>query len=283
MELQSLLVLLVMGTLAGAINAAVGSGSLLTLPVLLALGVPPGTAVRTNTIGILFSTIGSVVGFRREIAAEGRALRPLLLTTAVFAMLGSILLLLSPSDALDVVVPILIVVALVMVVSQKKVVALLRERQERRDARRAGIGDADTGDADTGGADAGDGRERSPYRSPALIGAMGAASVYGGYFTAAQGILYLGVLGTFTGKPMGKVNHVKNLASLVVNAAAALVYLVAHLAFGAEIVWVATAAIAVGALVGGYFGAHLAKRMPEWLLRGIIVAVALFALARQVL
>ena len=78
MDPLSLLVLLVLGTLAGAVNAAVGSGSLLTLPVLLALGVPPGTAVRTNTIGILFSTIGSVTGYRREIAAEGRALVPLI-------------------------------------------------------------------------------------------------------------------------------------------------------------------------------------------------------------
>ena len=67
------------------------------------------------------------------------------------------------------------------------------------------------------------------------------------------------------------------------NLAAPLVYLIAHITLGVEILWTAVAAIAVGALVGGYFGAHLAKRMPEWLLRGVIVVVALFALARQVL
>ncbi|MDN6330849.1 MAG: sulfite exporter TauE/SafE family protein, partial [Brachybacterium sp.] len=99
----------------------------------------------------------------------------------------------------------------------------------------------------------------------------------------AQGILYLGVLGAFTGRSMGSVNSIKNLLSLVVNLAAAVVYLIAHLVLGVEIVWIATAAIAVGALLGGYFGAHLAKRMPEWLLRGIIVAVALIALVRQIL
>ena len=236
MDPLSLLVLLVMGTLAGAINAAVGSGSLLTLPVLLALGIPPGTAVRTNTIGILFSTIGSVTGYRRELAAEGRSLLP--------------------------VVPVLIVLALLLVVFQKRITRAIA-------ARRAGRVSA--------------GRSGSPYRSPSLLAAMGGASIYGGYFTAAQGILYLGVLGAFTGKPMGQVNHVKNLASLVVNAAAATVYLVAHIVLGVEIVWIATAAIAVGALLGGYFGAHLAKKLPEGVLRGIIVVVALVALVRQVL
>ena len=74
MEPLSLLVLLVMGVVAGAINAAVGSGSLLTLPVLMALGLPPGVAVRTNTVGMFFSTVGSVLGYRRSILRH-RAVR----------------------------------------------------------------------------------------------------------------------------------------------------------------------------------------------------------------
>ncbi|MGO2361235.1 MAG: sulfite exporter TauE/SafE family protein [Brachybacterium tyrofermentans] len=269
MEPLSLIVLLVMGTLAGAINAAVGSGSLLTLPVLMALGIPPGVAVRTNTVGMLFSTIGSVVGYRKEIDEEKHDLPPLVLTAAGGAILGSLLLLVSPASALDVVVPVLIVVALAMVVFQKRITAALRARSDRRRAARGPV------------APTSDGSDRSPLRSPALVGSMGAASIYGGYFTAAQGILYLGILGTFTGRTMGSVNSVKNLLSLVVNLAAATIYVIAHFVIGAEIVWLATAAIAVGALIGGYFGAHLAKLMPEWLLRGIIVVVALIALVRQ--
>lgn len=274
MEPVSLIILFVMGTLAGAINAAVGSGSLLTLPVLLALGIPPGVAVRTNTVGILFSTIGSVVGYRKEIAAEQKDLGPLMVVVAVTATLGSVLLLVSPSEALDVVVPVLIVLALVMVVFQKRITGMVRAAGQRRAARRArrrGRTPVETGAAG----------EPSPYRSPGLLGAMGAASVYGGYFTAAQGILYLGVLGATTGRSMGAVNSVKNLASLVVNLAAAIVYVVAYFALGAEVIWVATAAIAVGALLGGYFGAHLAKKLPDAVLRGVIVVVALFALVRQ--
>lgn len=278
MEPLSLLVLLVMGVVAGAINAAVGSGSLLTLPVLMAVGVPPGVAVRTNTVGMFFSTVGSVLGYRREIAEERRHLTPLVLTALLGASAGALLLLTSPAEALDVVVPVLIVVALALVVLQKPLTTALRSRSEKRAERRAAVDGAEAdGETPT------EGSERSPLRSPALVGSIGAASVYGGYFTAAQGVLYLGILGVFTGRSMGSVNSVKNLLSLCVNLAAAMIYVVAFFVVDAQVVWAASAAIAVGSLLGGFFGAHLAKRLPEWALRGVIVVVALFALVRQVL
>lgn len=292
MSLGALAVLLLMGTLAGMINAAVGSGSLLTLPVLLALGVAPGTAVRTNTLGILFSTIGSVAGYRREIAAERAAHRigPLLATTLVCSALGSCLLLVSPSEALDVVVPVLIVLALVLVVSQKRITRAIAALRERRSAR-AGVAEGAPGGAENAreGCDEGareggaEGARGGMYTSPALLASMGVASMYGGYFTAAQGILYLGVLGAFTGRAMTSINAMKNLLSLLVNATAVAVYLAAHWIWGAPIVWEAAAAIAVGALAGGYGGSHLAKRLPESAMRGVIVVVALVALVRQVL
>lgn len=281
MEPLSLLVLLVMGVVAGAINAAVGSGSLLTLPVLMALGLPPGVAVRTNTVGMFFSTVGSVLGYRREIAEERRHLTPLVLTALLGASAGALLLLTSPAEALDVVVPVLIVVALALVVLQKPLTTALRSRSENRAEHRAAADESGTEGATDAGASA-DGSERSPLRSPALVGSIGAASVYGGYFTAAQGVLYLGILGVFTGRPMGSVNSVKNLLSLCVNLAAALIYMIAFFAVDAQVVWAASAAIAVGSLLGGFFGAHLAKRLPEWALRGVIVVVALAALFREV-
>ena len=281
MEPLSLLVLLVMGVVAGAINAAVGSGSLLTLPVLMALGLPPGVAVRTNTVGMFFSTVGSVLGYRREIAEERRHLTPLVLTALLGASVGALLLLTSPAEALDVVVPVLIVVALALVVLQKPLTTALRSRSENRAEHRAAADESGTEGATDAGASA-DGSERSPLRSPALVGSIGAASVYGGYFTAAQGVLYLGILGVFTGRPMGSVNSVKNLLSLCVNLAAALIYMIAFFAVDAQVVWAASAAIAVGSLLGGFFGAHLAKRLPEWALRGVIVVVALAALFREV-
>ncbi|ACU86008.1 membrane protein [Brachybacterium faecium] len=269
MEPLSLIVLLVMGVVAGAINAAVGSGSLLTLPVLMAVGLPPGVAVRTNTVGMFFSTVGSVLGYRREIAAEREHLNTLMLTATLGATAGALLLLVSPASALDVLVPVLIVFALVMVVFQKQFTKALRAMSEARRRRRPERAAASA--------------DRNPLRSPSLVGSLGAASVYGGYFTAAQGVLYLGILGVFTGRSMGSVNSIKNLMSLGVNLAAAVVYVLAFFLIGTPIVWLGSLAIAVGSLLGGFFGAHLAKRMPEWVLRGIIVVVALAALVREVL
>src|SRR5699024_6553577 len=155
------------------------------------------------------------------------------------------------------------------VVFQKQFTTALRRASEKRARRRPERARAGT--------------ERNPLRSPALVGSLGAASVYGGYFTAAQGVLYLGILGVFTGRSMGSVNSIKNLMSLGGNLPAAVVHVLAFFLFDAEIVWLGSLAIAVGSLLGEFFGAHLAKRLPECVLRRILVVVALFALAREVL
>lgn len=293
MDLWSALFLLAMGILAGIVNSAVGSGSLLTLPVLLALGVPPGIAVRTNTIGMCFSAFGAALGFRKEIAAEKGNLGPLSLVTIVSAALGSVLLLISPTSTLDMVVPILIVVALILVIAQPKIVAALNARRARRadtarpsstNSARPSSDDADPASlapSDTTNTLQQTGPVGAAYRRPELLLPMGAAAVYGGYFTAAQGILYMGILGATTGRDMKAVNPVKNLLSLYVNITAAVVYLIAHFFFGAEILWTAVAILAVGGLLGGFAGSHVAKALPNSVLRGVIVVVALVALVRQ--
>ncbi|ANP27532.1 hypothetical protein DAD186_09820 [Dermabacter vaginalis] len=119
------------------------------------------------------------------------------------------------------------------------------------------------------------------YESPWLVAPMGAAAIYGGYFTAAQGVLYMGILGITTSRSMKDVNPVKNLTQLYVNATAALVYLVAFVFFDAPVWWVGVAILAFGGMIGGYVGSHLAKRLPNSVLRATIVVVALVALVRQ--
>jgi uncharacterized membrane protein YfcA len=231
--------------------------------------------VRTNTIGMSFSTIGSAFGYRKEIAAEWADVRRLAVVVLLCSAAGSLFLLLSPPGALTVVVPVLIVVALLLVILQPRIARALAARRIGQDPAAEGRGAVADGGA------APDSRHRGPYDSPGLIASMGAASMYGGYFTAAQGILYLGILGSFTGRSMKSVNAVKNFFALIVNVTAGVVYLVAHFAFGVEIMWLGVLAIAIGALLGGYFGSHLTKRLPEWVLRGVIVVVALVALVRQ--
>ncbi|SES27201.1 sulfite exporter TauE/SafE family protein [Corynebacterium cystitidis] len=252
--------LFTMAMLAGIINSAIGSGSLLTLPVLLSLGVPPGVAVRTNTIGMTVTSIGSVLGYRKEIARELPHLTPITLFTILGATSGSILLLLSPSEALDFVIPILIVVALLMVIFQPR---LARWANKDKTVQEHGpVGNA--------------------YRRPSIIAPMSLASVYGGYFTAAQGILYMAILGVGTGRSFKDVNPVKNYLSLFVNVTAAAVYIIAYF-MGAQVLWGYVLVIAAGGLIGGFLGSSIAKRLPNGVFRLLIVVVALVALVRQLL
>lgn len=262
MTVLSGLLLFAMGIMAGIINSAVGSGSLLTLPVLLALGVPPGVAVRTNTIGMMFASFGSAYGFRNETKREMPYLGPLIVATVLGAAAGSLLLLFTPSSALDWVIPVLIVVALILVIFQQRFVQAFSKNQV--------VSEEDS-----------DGFIGQPYKRPGLVGAMGLASMYGGFFTAAQGVLYMAIMGVGTGHPFKDVNPVKNFLSMIVNTVAALVYLVAFVFFDAEILWVGVAVLAVGGLIGGLVGSRIAKRLSNTFLKGLIVVVALYALVRQ--
>ncbi|MGO1509390.1 MAG: sulfite exporter TauE/SafE family protein [Actinomycetaceae bacterium] len=265
MELSELALLAVAALGAGAINGAVGSGSLITLPVLLSLGLPPATALMTNTVGILFSGVGGTMAYRTELLAERREIAPLAGSAAVGATLGAVALLVSPPGALQVVVPALIVVAIVLVALQSVISGALARRRERlvADGRRSANG--------------------HPYRSPALRASMFGAAIYGGYFTAAQGILYMGILGAFTGRSPAATNGLKNFLGIIVNLMAVILYTGAFFLGHADIVWIASLAIGIGAVVGGYVGADIAKRLPSPVLRGIIIVVALFALARELL
>lgn len=264
MSVLSGLLLFAMGILAGIINSAVGSGSLLTLPVLLAMGVPPGVAVRTNTIGMMFGSFGSAYGFREETKREMSYLGPLITATVIGAAAGSLFLLITPSSALDWVIPILIVVALILVIFQQRFVKAFSKNQVVK-------------------AEESDGTVGAPYKRPGLVGAMGLASMYGGFFTAAQGVLYMAIMGVGTGHPFKDVNPVKNFLSMIVNSVAAFVYLIAFLFFGAEVLWIGVAVLAVGSLLGGLVGARIAKRLSNTFLKGLIVVVALSALVRQLM
>lgn len=258
MSAPELLLLVVAGLAAGSINGAVGSGSLVTLPILLAFGVPPGTAIPTNTIAMVLSAFGGVMAYRRELVAELPRLRGLLVISTIGGILGAILLLTTSPDAIDVVVPVLIAVALTLVIFQPRVSRWVAARSSR-------------------------GAPSDSYSSTGLRASILGCSVYGGYFAAAQGVLLLGVLGTFTGRPMGQINGVKNLLTLTVNITAAVMFTVSSFLGYAEVEWAATAALAIGATVGGYTGGRLAKIAPGWLLRSVIVVVAGTALVRALL
>jgi uncharacterized membrane protein YfcA len=111
----------------------------------------------------------------------------------------------------------------------------------------------------------------------ALVFLTFAVGVYGGYFTAAQGILLMGVMGALLPESVQRMNEAKNLLALIVNVVAALAYVL--VAFD-RISWEAAGLIAIGSLVGGFLGAHYGRRLPPNALRAVIVVVGLIGLYR---
>ncbi|MGE2715862.1 sulfite exporter TauE/SafE family protein [Mycolicibacterium litorale] len=245
-----LLIVVAAGVAAGAINAVVGSGTLVTFPVLIALGYPPVVATMSNAIGLVAGGVSGAWAYRKEIAAQRGTVAALLPASALGALTGAALLLVLPDDAFEVVVPVLLVAALCLVVVQPRLQRWVAHR-------RATAGAAGS--------------------TPALFVAVYLVGVYGGYFAAAQGVLLMGVLGVLLVQDLQMTNGVKNLLVGAVNSLAAVMYTVA--AFD-RVAWPVVGCIAIGSLVGGWLGGRFGRKLrPGWL-RALIVVLGMTALVR---
>lgn len=258
MSVFHVLLIALAGVGAGAINSLVGSGTLITFPTLVALGYPPVTATMSNAVGLVAGSVSGTWGYRRELEGQWHRLRWQLVASLTGAMLGAWLLLHLPEKVFIRVVPVLLILALVLVVVGPRIQAWARRRAEQ-----AGRS------AD----------HLSRRRMVALVVSTFAVGVYGGYFTAAQGILLLGVMGALLPESIQRMNAAKNLLTLVVNVVAATAYTL--VAFH-RISWPVAGLIAVGSLVGGWLGAHYGRRLPPTALRATIVVVGLIGLYRLV-
>ncbi len=245
--LDAVLILLA-GAAAGGINAAVGSGSLMTFPTLLALGFPPVLANVSNNIGLVPGGLAGVWGYRRELADQRRRLLVLGSMSVVGGAAGAVLLLVLPAAAFRAVVPVLIGLAVVLVAAQPWIARALARRPER-----AGRPDVGPG---------------------ALVATM-ACGVYGGYFGGAQGILLVGVLGTLMTETLQRLNALKNGLVTCVNAVAAVTFLIVA---PDRVDWRIVGLIAVGSTVGGLLGSRIGRRLPQPVLRAVIVVVGLVAI-----
>jgi uncharacterized membrane protein YfcA len=242
------------GVGAGTINTIVGSGTLITFPVLLAVGLPPVTANVSNSLGLVPGSVTGAIGYRRELAGQRPRLIRLGAVCLVGGVCGAVLLVTLPSKAFDAIVPALIGAALVLVVLQPR---LSRAVQARRD--RTGTG-------------------APAHGGPALLLGMLLASMYGGYFGAAQGVLYLSLMGLLLDDSLQRINGLKNVLAAIVNGVAALFFvIVAHMD------WAAVALVACGATVGGLIGSRVGRRLPPSALRALIVTVGIAAIVQLVL
>lgn len=256
MTLLDYAILCVGALAAGSINGAIGSGSLVTLPILIAVGVEPTAAIATNTIAMVLSALGGTLANRRQLAAERREILPLAAIAVFGGIAGALLLIGTSPDAIQIVVPILLGVALVMVIVQPLIARWLVRSAEKERAH--------------------------PYRGLLFRTSIFGTSVYGGYFAAAQGVLLLGVLGVATRRPIRDINGVKNLLTFTVNVTAAVAFAITALMGGVDVRWIAAGVMAVTALIGGFYGATIAKRLPDLVLRMLIVVVAVASLAHAV-
>jgi uncharacterized membrane protein YfcA len=270
------LLVLLAGLAAGTINTIVGSGTLITFPALLAVGLPPVVANISNTIGILFGSVSGVWGYRRELAGQARRLRLLAPVSLIGGGVGALALLVAPESTFELVVPVLVGVAVVLVIVQPRLATVVAQRRARQaEAARAGLVGADAGgvSARPGQAPA----QASGGAVTALVVGTGLTGVYGGYFGAAQGVILVGLLGSLLPESLQRVNAVKNVLALIVNVVAALVFTTAATD---RVDWAAAGLVAVGSLVGGLLGARIGRRLAPRVLRAVIVVVGVAALVR---
>jgi uncharacterized protein len=248
------------GMAAGAINAIVGSGSLITFPTLLAFGFAPVVANVSNNVGLVPGNISGAWGYRRELAGQRRRLMRLGLFSVAGSLAGAIALLSLPSGSFQVIVSVLILIACVLVLLQPQLNARIAARRQRR---------AESAD---GSAEA-----SAESTSPVLAGGVFGAAVYGGYFGAAQGVLVIGLLGSFFDEPLQRMNGAKNVLVALVNGTAAVVYIIfAHVA------WLVVVLIAAGSTLGGLVGARYGRRLPPVALRLFVVAIGVISVIKLI-
>ena len=276
-EWWQVLLILVAGLLAGTINTIVGSGTLVTFPVLVTMGVPPVTASMSNAMGLIAGNLTGAWSYRSELRGLKRTLLKLLPCSIAGGVIGAALLLHLPEEVFEVVAPVLIVVALLFVVFQPRLQAVVRARKERQ---ALSAGAAAQGEVPAGEGTAASAVQSDGSRQPAILYVLVfLAGIYGGYFVAAQGVLLVGVLGVFLLAPLQSANAVKNALVAAVNIVAAVSYVL--LAFE-RINWWVVLLIAVSSTVGSWLGAKIGKRMSPVVLRSVIVLLGLVALANMV-
>lgn len=225
------------GVLGGGINAVAGGGTLISFPALLAAGLPPVNANMTSSVGLVAGYASGSVAFRRELAGQGARARALLLAGLVGGVAGALLLVVTPGEAFEGVVPFLVLLASGLLAVQPRLARWLAARGRVPD--------------------------RPGWEAQLAVG-LGA--VYGSYFGAGLGVILLAVLGLLVADELHRLNALKGVLSLLVNLVGVAVFVVAG-----RVDWPAAAVLAVGAVVGAVVGARLARRLPATAVRGFVV------------
>jgi uncharacterized membrane protein YfcA len=210
----------------------------------------------SNAIGLVAGGVSGTWGYRAELKGQWSRLRWQIPASIIGAGIGAFLLLHLPEKVFTQIVPVLLVLALLLVLAGPRIQAYARRRAEALGRSAEHV---------------------SPTRMAALVLGTFAVGIYGGYFTAAQGILLIGVMGALLPEDVQRMNAAKNLLALLVNVVAAISYTL--VAFD-RISWPVAGLIAVGSLIGGWLGSRYGRRLSPAALRAVIVVVGLIGLYR---
>lgn len=238
MDAADAVLLAAAGVTTGAINAVAGGGSLVSFPALIATGLSPLSANVSNLIATLPGYLSSAAASREELAGQRARVRLLAGASAVGAAIGTTLLLVGPADTFKKLAPWLILMACALLAAQPFVARYVARSPAHHTA---------------------------PRR---LVVSVGIASVYGGYFGAGLGIILLAALGLTLEEPLQRLNALKQVLSLTV----AVVSAVAVALFG-PVSWLSALVVGAGTLVGGRLGVGVARKLPDQVLRGAVIAL----------
>jgi uncharacterized protein len=223
---------------AGMVNAIAGGGTLISFPVLTAIGVPSVRANATNTVSLMPGYAGGVIAQRNDLRGLSRSVRPQLAAAAMGGLAGSVLLIITSESLFRQLVPFLILMSTLLMAAQDRLRSWIFNPEQPHHA-----------------------------HVVAQVACVGLAGVYGGYFGAGLGIMLLAVLGLFSDMTLNKLNAIKLLLAFVVNLSAAI-----FLSFSGKIEWSLVAVMAPAALLGGNLGGRLASSLPAKKLRVFVIA-----------
>ncbi len=222
---------------AGAMNSVAGGGSFLSFPALVFAGIPPISANATNSAAMWVGTIGSARGYREEVAQHRSLLLPVIAVSAVGSLIGACLLLVTPQTLFVRLIPWLLLFATIVFAVSPLITRTVPE---------------------------------SPRHAPWQLAVQFAVAIYGGYFGAGMGILMLAVL-AFSGLPsFNAQNAIKNVLSVSINGVALIPFVIARI-----VDWRFAVPMAAIALLGGYLGARLFRRLPQPFARALVVAIGI--------
>ncbi|MCS7062357.1 MAG: sulfite exporter TauE/SafE family protein [Anaerolineae bacterium] len=249
MDTLNLGLLFVAAVLAGAINSVAGGGTLISFPSLLAVGVPPILANATNTAALVPGSASSALAYREELRAQGRLLMTLFIPSVIGGVLGAIALVVTPPEIFNYIVPFLVLFATLLFAARD-----LFNRLAQNDA-----------------------QEEKPVSW--LGNLWGVAfqmlvAAYGGYFGAGIGILMLASLSIMGLRNIHRMNGVKTVLAAAINGVALIVFVIQQ-----KVVWPLAVLMAAGAVLGGYSGARLARRVNQNVVRTVVIVVGLIVSA----